>query len=92
MPAEQVIASGIEPWSELPVWLPPDDEYGWMHDMSVERAHATGLRCRPIEETVADTWDWLLSVGKQPPGSDRPEPGLDPDKERAALAAWRAKA
>jgi 2'-hydroxyisoflavone reductase len=38
-----VEAAGIEPWSELPIWLPPDHEWGWLHDMNVERAHAAGL-------------------------------------------------
>jgi hypothetical protein len=80
-----VAAHEIEPWTELPVWLPPDDEYGWMHDTSVERAHATGLRCRPVEDTVADTWSWLLSINKRPTLSENAATGLDPEKERAAL-------
>ena len=87
---EQVAAADIEPWAELPVWLPPDHEYGWMHDTNVERAHDAGLRCRPVDETVADTWEWLLSVGKEPPLAEQAAPGLDAAKERAALAAWRS--
>lgn len=85
-----VAASEIEGWTELPLWLPPDDEYGWLHDMSVERAHAAGLECRPIGETVTDTWEWLVSIGKQPRLADHAAPGLDAAKERAALAAWHA--
>jgi 2'-hydroxyisoflavone reductase len=88
--AEHVVASGIEAWSELPVWLPPDDEYGWMHDTNVERAHAAGLYCRPVVETVRDTWEWLVAIGRQPPDDHNAAPGLDPGKERAALAAWHA--
>ena len=88
--AEHVIASGIEGWSELPVWLAPDDEYGWMHDTSVERAHAAGLRCRPVEETVRDTWEWLVGAGRQAPRNQNAATGLDPERERAALAAWHA--
>ena len=88
--AEHVVASGIEGWSELPVWLPPDDEYGWMHDTNVERAHAAGLCCRPVEETVRDTWEWLVAIGHQPPDDENAAAGLDPGKERAALAAWHA--
>jgi 2'-hydroxyisoflavone reductase len=83
-----VEAAGIEPWSELPLWLPPDHEYAWLHDMNVERAHAAGLHCRPVEETVRDTWDWLLSIDKRPPVKEDADPGLDPAKEQAALAAW----
>jgi nucleoside-diphosphate-sugar epimerase len=88
---QHIEACGIEPWSELPIWLPADHEYGWMHDTNVERAHAAGLRTRPVEETVRDTWDWLLSTGKNVPLSEDAAPGLDPEKERAALDEWSAR-
>jgi nucleoside-diphosphate-sugar epimerase len=81
---------GIEPWTELPIWLPPDDEYAGMHAAGVERAYATGLQPRPLRETVRDTWDWLSSLGRRPPlRADVPRPGTEPEKERAALAAWQ---
>ena len=83
--------AGIEPWSQLPIWLPPADPYRGMHAANVERAYATGLRCRPVEETVKDTWDWILSTGKEPPlRQDLERPGLDPAIERVALGAWYA--
>ena len=74
--------SGIEPWDELPIWLPANHESRGMHEANVERAHAAGLRCRSLEETVRDTWDWLQSERFEPP------PRLDAEKERAVLAAW----
>jgi nucleoside-diphosphate-sugar epimerase len=84
--------AGIEPWTELPIWLPPDHEYRGMHEANVERAHAAGLTCRPVEETVEDVWAWLLAVGKRPPlRADLPPPGLDASKEMAALAGWHAR-
>lgn len=88
---EHIRGAGIQPWSELPIWLPPEDEDRGMHEANVERAHAAGLWCRPVEDTAADTWDWLVSVNKQPPLRDDLEPpGIDPSKERAALAGWHA--
>jgi nucleoside-diphosphate-sugar epimerase len=90
--ADRVAAAGIEAWTELPVWLPPDHEYRGMHEADAGRAHAAGLRCRPVAETVADTWAWLLSLDKQPPlRPDVPPPGLDPATEAATLAAWHAR-
>ncbi|MFZ1996691.1 MAG: NAD-dependent epimerase/dehydratase family protein, partial [Solirubrobacteraceae bacterium] len=56
---DAIAAAGIEPWTELPIWLPEDHEYAAMHDANVERAHEAGLHCRPVEDTVADTWRWL---------------------------------
>ncbi|MDX2854126.1 NAD-dependent epimerase/dehydratase family protein [Streptomyces sp. PA03-3a] len=85
---EKVLAAGIEPWSELPVWLPPGELYDTLHTGDVSRALATGLRCRPVTETVADTWKWLRSLGgTAPQRPDRPTVGLDPAKEAAALGA-----
>ncbi|MFF7215473.1 NAD-dependent epimerase/dehydratase family protein [Streptomyces sp. NPDC008238] len=83
---EAVLAAGIEPWSELPVWLPPGELYDTLHTGDVSRALATGLRCRPVTETVADTWQWLSSLGgTAPQRPDRPTVGLDPAKEAKAL-------
>jgi nucleoside-diphosphate-sugar epimerase len=88
----QVIAEqGIEPWSELPIWLPPDHEYRAMHAADVEKAHAAGLVTRPAADTVADTWAWLRALDGAPPQrSDIPPHGLAPERERAALLAMRA--
>ncbi len=83
-----ILAAGIEPWTELPVWAPPDGELSCVHRGDVARALATGLHCRPVDETVADTWRWLTSIGGQvPERPGRKAPGVDPQKEVAALAA-----
>jgi 2'-hydroxyisoflavone reductase len=77
--------AGIHRWTELPCWLPPGDEFAGLIWTNVDRARSTGLRCRPVEQTVADTWSWM-----EEPGCLMPHPplGLDPAKERAVLAAF----
>ncbi|WP_369358004.1 NAD-dependent epimerase/dehydratase family protein [Streptomyces sp. cg2] len=83
---EDVLAAGIEPWTELPVWLPPGELHDVMHGGDVAKAVAAGLRCRPVGETVADTWAWLRGIGgTAPQRPDRPAPGLPADKEAAVL-------
>jgi 2'-hydroxyisoflavone reductase len=83
---EVILAAGIEPWTELPIWIPPGHPFSGLHAADVELAHDAGLRCRPLRETVADTWAWLQSLGGPPPlRSDVPVPGLDADRERALL-------
>ncbi len=86
---QAITAAGIEPWSELPIWIPPGHEYEGMHGADVRRALAAGLRCRPMQETVRDTWAWMTACGPQGPPrrADLPAPGLDPERERALLAA-----
>ncbi|MEV7419628.1 NAD-dependent epimerase/dehydratase family protein [Streptomyces sp. NPDC089919] len=84
---EVLLAAGVAPWTELPVWLPPGEDHATMHQADVARALATGLRCRPVAETVADTWAWLTALGgTAPQRADRPTVGLDPVKEAEILA------
>ncbi|MEU7639199.1 NAD-dependent epimerase/dehydratase family protein [Streptomyces sp. NPDC039016] len=83
---EDVLAADIEPWTELPIWLPPGEVHDVMHGADVAKAVAAGLRCRPVGETVADTWEWLGRIGgAAPQRPDRPVLGLPAEKEAAAL-------
>jgi nucleoside-diphosphate-sugar epimerase len=83
-----ILAAGIEPWVQLPVWVPPGSEsHDMMHRADVSKAVRDGLRCRPVSETVADTWSWLQDIGgAAPQRPDRPVVGLDPVVEAKVLA------
>ncbi|MEV0877378.1 NAD-dependent epimerase/dehydratase family protein [Micromonospora echinofusca] len=90
---EPILAAGVVPWNDLPIWIPVGHEYRWLQERGVERAYAAGLTCRPVTETVADTWAWLREVGTVPPRAGRPQRapvGLDPDREAALLSATQA--
>ncbi len=80
-----VLAAGIEPWTELPIWVPPDGDLAGLHSGDVSAALAQGLRCRPVTDTVADTWSWLQREGDPASLSDGII-GLDPGREAALLA------
>lgn len=76
----------VQPWSELPLWLPSiAPEYaGFNRDLS--RAAAAGLRTRPLRETIAAVLDEGL-----PLADDRRRAGkLTREREAALIAAWRA--
>ncbi|MCZ7375990.1 NAD-dependent epimerase/dehydratase family protein [Micromonospora sp. WMMC250] len=86
----RIVAAGVQPWSDLPIWMPTGHPYRGLLEQDVSRAHAAGLTCRPVAETVADTWRWLRDVGDVPPRAGRPHRssiGLDPTREAAVLAA-----
>ncbi|MCT2279531.1 reductase [Micromonospora chalcea] len=90
---EPILAAGVVPWNDLPVWVPRGHEYRWLQERNVERAYAAGLVCRPVTETVADTWRWLREVGQVPARAGRPARapvGLAPEREAALLAALPA--
>jgi hypothetical protein len=59
-----------------------------MHGGDVTKALRTGLKIRPVTETVTDTWTWLRQIGgTAPQRPDRVPVGLDPAREAAVLAA-----
>jgi hypothetical protein len=76
--------AGIAAWTELPIWVPPEGELAGLHAGDVAAAHATGLRCRPVAETVADTWEWMLAEG-DPVSVTNGSVGLAPERESAVL-------
>ncbi|WP_371675556.1 NAD-dependent epimerase/dehydratase family protein [Streptomyces sp. NBC_01276] len=79
-------AAGIQPWTELPVWIPEGEGHAHMFGGDATRALETGLKCRPVEETAADTWAWLRSLGGvAPQRSDRPAPGISAEREADLL-------
>jgi nucleoside-diphosphate-sugar epimerase len=84
---ETILAAGISPWTELPVWLPPGPDHDALHRSDTSKAAAAGLVIRPLEETVADTWEWLMSPGVVvTQRRDRPAVGIDAATEARVLA------
>lgn len=84
---EQVEAAGVSGWTDLPIWVPPTGELAALHEADTSAALAAGLRCRPVEETVVDTWAWLQREGiPTPPTGRGGDPGLTTDQEAALLA------
>ena len=79
-----LLGESVKPWSELPIWLPPDAKA--LHQIDIGRALATGLHCRPLAQTLADTLAW--ADGRELPASM----GLTPEREADLLARAPATA
>jgi 2'-hydroxyisoflavone reductase len=86
VPESDIEAVGAEPWTQLPCWVPRSGELAGLMESDTSRAAATGLRCRPVEQTVQDTWAWLRRDGMPPMKPGRPANGLPPELEQALLA------
>lgn len=57
---QEVLDSGMRPFNDLPLWLHPESrEYAFLYRLESSKAQKAGLTCRPFEETVQDTWDWM---------------------------------
>jgi 2'-hydroxyisoflavone reductase len=91
VPDSVLLDAGVEPWMELPMWVPDQPEFAGMWDVSGDRALRTGMRYRPLTDTLHDTWLWLRqeAVAGRPLDqiARRPEIGLDPAKESGILAS-----
>jgi len=77
-------AAGAQPWTQLPCWVPESGELAGVMSSDTSKALAAGLHCRPVEETVVDTWAWVQDAGV-PRGRPGMEPGLPVEVERALL-------
>lgn len=82
-----LVAQGVVQWTELPLWR--NAAAPWC--MNVHRAHVAGLRCRPLADTVADTWAWLRSGGHPVEHERFAEHGIAPQKEADLIARWLAR-
>jgi 2'-hydroxyisoflavone reductase len=74
---QTIVAAGVDPWMELPLWLPGAEMAGLM-DVDIARALAAGLTFRPLEETARDTLEWSKIAGEQ-------RETLSREKERSIL-------
>lgn len=80
-------AEGLLLGMELGLRFPGNPHPTGMHDVDTSAIHAAGLVCRPLRETLADTWAWLQAEGDpQPPPETPPlDSWLDPAHERRVL-------
>lgn len=76
-------AAGVQPWTELPLWIPEDDPtHGGMLLSRNDRALGAGLTLRPWRDTVEATLAWARSSPASPHAVDT----LKPEAETRILA------
>ena len=77
----------VEPWSDMPAWVPDDEEGVGLSRIDVSKAIAAGLKFRPLEETVRDTLEWAQT---RPPDHQW-RAGLTAEREADVLAALKGE-
>lgn len=90
LPPAFLAAQKIQPWSDVPVWLPASGDTAAFAATPVSRALAAGLRCRPVAETVDATLTWHLA--RPAAQRDSLKAGLTSAREAELLKAWRSRA
>ena len=85
---EQIEAAGVNGWTDFPIWAPPTGELAGLHEGDTSAAAAAGLVCRPIAETISDTWAWLQTEGLPPrPVGRAGQLGLTDEQEQILLGS-----
>ncbi|MEO8447131.1 MAG: NAD-dependent epimerase/dehydratase family protein, partial [bacterium] len=77
-----LIDEGAVPWSELPMWVPKEDQ--GVNNIDISKAIKDGLTFRPIQETLKDT---LLFDNSR--NNHILKAGLSPEKETELISKWK---
>jgi 2'-hydroxyisoflavone reductase len=81
-------AQKVEPWSDMPVWVPPRGDMLGFSSIGIQRALDQGLTFRPLPTTARDTLAWFKA---QPPTrQEKLRAGLTSARETEVLAAWKS--
>ncbi len=87
--ADFLAAHKVEPWSDMPVWVPPKGEEGGLSRTDIKRALSKGLTFRPLPETTRDTLGWFrMQLATR---QATLKAGLTPEREAEVLAEWHKK-
>lgn len=87
-----LLERGVEPFSELPLWVPAESA-GFLQT-DIRRALAAGLTFRPIEDTARDVQAWdatRTEAEREATRGGLTGSTLTPARERELLQAWHAQ-
>ena len=89
-PTDFLEEHGLNPWSDMPVWVPRQGEFAGFSTWSNAKAIAAGMTFRPFAETVTATLKWF----EEQPAERQAEirSGITAAREAEVLAALRARA
>jgi len=74
--------ASVAPWSEMPLYIPASEPHAdAFRSIPIERALATGLKFRPLGDTIRDTLAWARTR----PADHAWKAGLPAEKEAALL-------
>ena len=75
----------VQAWSDMPAWIPDDEEGVGFARINISKAVQAGLTFRPLEETVRDTLAWAQTR----PTDHVWRAGLTAEREAEVLAALK---
>jgi 2'-hydroxyisoflavone reductase len=79
-------AHGVQPWADLPMWIPAGSQFAAHLSVSGARALVRGLQPRSVAETVRDTLAWAKLTGRR---MGELKAGLSPAREAELLQEYQ---
>lgn len=84
VPDDFLLEAGLQPYTDLPLWIPETDDLAGFDQISAAKAISAGLTYRPLHQTLLDALEWESTLGLgRPRGA-----GLSPDREDELLRRW----
>jgi 2'-hydroxyisoflavone reductase len=90
VPADFLAQQKVAPWSDMPTWFPKTDPDYVVALTSNQRAVSAGLTFRALAISAVDALAWFEAAPETARAQMVKAAGLDADRERAVLLAWRA--
>ncbi|MEE6260181.1 NAD-dependent epimerase/dehydratase family protein [Plantactinospora sonchi] len=81
-PDSVLLSRGVRQWSEIPLWR----TFPGVWAVDSVKARGVGLECRPLRDTVADTWAWIVATGSTSSHERAGEIGIGAEKESRILS------
>ncbi len=78
--------NNVQAWSDMPVWIPDNEESAGFSRMNLAKAINAGLTFRPLADTVRDTLAWANTR----PADYTWRAGLKPEREQELLTLLKA--
>lgn len=82
-----LLERGVDPWSEMPLWIPEEGGEAGLFSIDCRKAIAAGLRFRPVGDTVADTLAW----DRTRPDDIELRAGMKREREAELLQEWHRR-
>jgi len=89
VPAPFLETEKVEPWSDMPAWVPQTGDTAALGRTPIAKALAAGLTFRPLEHTAIDTLEWFTQ--QTPARQAALKAGLSAAREQQVLADWHAR-
>jgi len=80
---EFALHHGLQPWTQVPLWLPWSVPQRALMNIDSSRAQAAGLTYRPLDDSIAECLSW------QTERRGWPSSWLSPQRERELLDQWQ---